>query len=89
MEASLFEEESLKQPEPHACIECANFAGQKRDKKAWLFRMHKGYCDEPRHHPGGIWAVVQDIVKKHTCSFFKAADPDLIQQRQRALEILK
>lgn len=70
----------------HACIECAKFSGRSRDKLAWLFRMKKGYCDDPRHHPGGVWAVVQDIVKKHACAFFEAADPALVDQRIKAIE---
>ena len=70
-------------------IECANFAGRARDRLGTLFRMRKGYCLDDRWHPGGTWAVIQDIVKHHVCRCFKPADPDLIQQRQRALEILK
>ncbi len=89
MEASLFGDDLPQEDPLHACIECANFAGRARDRLGTLFRMRKGYCLDDRWHPGGTWAVIQDIVKHHVCRCFKPADPDLIQQRQRALEILK
>lgn len=74
------------EPEKHACIECRKFAGQSRDRRAWLFRIKKGYCDDDRWHIGGKWAVLQDIVMPHHCDFFEAADKKAVDQRIKALE---
>ncbi len=74
------------EPEKHACIECRKFAGQSRDRKAWLFRLKKGYCDADRWHVGGRWAVVQDIAGAHKCACFEAADKATVDQRVKALK---
>lgn len=84
---SLFE--SLPQPAeeaPHACIECANFGGRDRDQTAFLFRIGKGYCNDDRWHPGGRFAVVQDIVRPKHCKCFNSAPVDIVEARRKALE---
>ena len=76
---------NLNEQKPARCIECANFAGRRRDHRAFLFKTGRGYCDAPEH-AGGPWNVVQDIVGIHPCKHFVQADPDTVNSRRRALE---
>ena len=66
-------------------IDCAKFAGQRRDHGAFLFRTGRGYCDDERH-PGSIWNVEQNILKRKPCPYFEEADDHIKAQRQRAVE---
>ena len=67
------------------CIDCAKFAGQRRDHGAFLFRTGRGYCDDERH-PGSIWNVEQDILKRKPCPYFEEADDHVKAQRMKAIE---
>lgn len=71
-----------------SCLDCSWFAGRERDRQATLFRMGKGYCNNPEH-PGGIWNVVQDITKKSGCHLFEEAPDDIKNQRRKAAEKLR
>lgn len=60
-----------------ACLDCAWFAGRERDHQATLFRMGKGYCNNPEHL-WGIWNVIQEITKNVGAAF--------LRRRQRTSE---
>lgn len=70
-----------------ACLDCAWFAGRSRDRQATLFKIGKGYCDHI-HHPGGVWNVVQSIVRPNQCERFEAAPENIISQRWEAAKKL-
>lgn len=65
------------------CLDCAWFAGRERDRQATLFRMGKGYCNNPKH-PWGVWNVIQDITNKRGCQLFEEAPEDIREQRMSA-----
>ena len=62
MTPGLFDE-PMEKKRAVRCIDCAKFAGQRRDHGAFLFRTGRGYCDDSRH-PGSIWNVEQNILKR-------------------------
>lgn len=68
------------------CIECELLAGSERVPK-WLFAQQKGFCNAPGHS-GGRWNVIQDIEQCH-CDKFKQAPQDKINQRRKAVQILR
>lgn len=71
--------------QPHACVECRFFAGNRRDHRAFLFRTARGYCDHPRH-PGGIWNVIQSITVKRHRPLYEAAEENVKEMRHKALK---
>ena len=84
MTQGLFDE-PMEQKRAVRCIDCAKFAGQRRDHGAFLFRTGRGYCDDTRH-PGSIWNVEQNILKRKPCPYFEEADDHIKAQRQKAVE---
>lgn len=89
--SSLFDDllETPPEPQEHACIECANFAGKARDKQAVLFRIGKGYCNSDDWHPAGKWVVIQNITRPKHCKAFVAASPNTVNERRKALEYFR
>lgn len=72
-----------------SCLDCSWFAGRDRDRQATLFRIGKGYCNNPEH-PWGIWNVVQDVTSKRGCSLFEEAPENIRNQRKEAaLRLMK
>lgn len=73
---------------PVRCLDCDYLAGSERTPQ-WLFVTGRGYCDHEERR-GGPWNVLQEIGNpSRMCARFKPAAPERIEQRERALKILR
>ena len=69
------------------CLDCRFLANSSRTPQ-WLFAREQGYCDHPDRE-GGPWNCLRSVTKPTTCERLEPADPPKVQQREKALGILR
>lgn len=69
------------------CIDCRHLAGSDRTPQ-WLFAREQGYCDHADRE-GGPWNCLRSVTKPTTCERLEPAEPAKVEQREKAVRILR